>query len=69
MLAKLPPPSKLKQFIDQVAIPAAIDAAATMERDLDRLATVARNRPFAALSLAAGGGCMLSALLRRRRSI
>ena len=66
MLARPAPPSALKRFVNQAAIPAAIDAVAAMESGLERLGQSTRQRPWAALSLAAGGGCMIAALLRQR---
>ena len=67
MLAQPDGPSALKRFVDQAVIPAAIDAAALVERGLDQLAGSVRRRPSAALGMTVVG-CMLAGLLHQGRT-
>ena len=60
-------PSALKRWFDQAAIPAAIDALASVEWAADRVAKAAQLRPLTALALALSGGITLAAAIRRGR--
>jgi hypothetical protein len=67
LLDRRQPPSTLKTFVNRHAIPAAIDAAGSIEAELERLAQATRRQPLMALSLAFGSA-YLFALWRGRRS-
>ena len=66
MVSKPAPPSALMRFIDQQAIPVAIDAAGSMEMALEHAAVAARKSPLAALAMAVGFGWLIAALVGRR---
>ncbi len=68
LLEQLPPPTKLKVFVDQRVFPMAINAAANVEMLLERAAVGARERPVRALGLAVGAGFLISMMLTRRRA-
>jgi hypothetical protein len=61
------PPSAMKRYFDQVAIPAAIDHLALMESAANRIAHAARRTPLTALALALGGGIALAMAIDSRR--
>lgn len=63
LLDKPPGPSRLKTWVDQRAIPAAIDAAASGEFVLERAAAATRRAPLLALGVAFLAGTALAAAL------
>ena len=68
LLAKPPAPSGLKVFLDQRALPVAIDAAGSVELGLDRTKIAVRENPAMAMVLALGFGWVLALLLAGRRA-
>ena len=67
LLDKPAPPTALKRYVDQCLFPAAIDAAASVERVVERTAIAARATPWAALGLALIAGWMLAGLIAKPR--
>ena len=67
LLDKPAPPSALKRYVDQTLFPIAIDAAAGVERVIDRTAIAARATPRTAFGLALIAGWMLAVLFRKPR--
>lgn len=63
-----PAMSPAKVFANQTAIPALIDAAATVEARLERLSVAARRSPLIAMLAAAGFGWVLVSTFARRRT-
>jgi hypothetical protein len=56
MLNKPPGPPAWKRTLDQVVVPAAIDAAAVLEAGIERVAVWARGRPVLACVTVLGLG-------------
>jgi len=66
MLARPRAPSPLKRYVDQQVIPAAIDAAATVEAGIERLAIRTRHHTASTLAIAFAIGLLLAAAITRR---
>jgi anaerobic C4-dicarboxylate transporter len=61
------PPSDVKRYVNHHVIPAAIDAAGSVEAVLEILSQRTRRQPAMVLGVAAGAGFLLSVLTGRRR--
>lgn len=67
VLHKPSPPGPWKVYLDQDVMPKVIDAVASVELGLQRVAVGTRRRPAAALGAALGVGYLLGVALRRQR--
>ena len=67
LLKRPPHPGPVKVLVDQSIIPAMIDAAATVELQIERIAARARRAPLLGVAAAFGVGWIASRMLRSFR--
>ncbi len=67
MLARPAPPSAMKVFFDQSAMPRLIDAAGACEVALEQVAQRAKRAPLTCSFLAVASGWLLERAFRARR--
>ena len=68
-LDRAPPPSSFKRFVDQRALPVAIDVAGSVEAAVESAAQLVRRQPVAAVLIAAALGYAMANLLGSRSRI
>jgi hypothetical protein len=66
MVSKAPPPSAFRTMVNRQVVPAAIDAAATVEAGLEQIALATRRWPLPSVAIAFGVGVLLATAVTAR---
>jgi hypothetical protein len=67
LVARKPPPSAMRTFIDQKLFPVAIDSAGTLEMAAEWIAVLARRTPLTTLGTVFGLGTLAGYLAWKRK--